>query len=134
MEARTTAAQSISAGTAILFRASNDLQKVEAPDCSGHLVAATGQLKKIKILVICLYMVDGVGFNEENRLIRWEAAKLVILLDLPAIIGGDMNMTPTEIMASGGIGKLCPWPVAPLSAEHIPHAAIRQGGNWTSSM
>ena len=62
-------------------------------DCDAQMLRMRG----VTVLVVMVYMTNGVAEPNENSPILWELVNLTRSNDLPFICMGDWNMTPEEM-------------------------------------
>ena len=102
-----------------------------------HWCAAQVSLRKGTLLLVTVYMTDGIGMAGVN-LARWREIVdfLFVMPRWPVAILGDWNMTPRELEASGALASMAPsrslhvWcaPVASTctmgSGRHIDYGVV----------
>ena len=70
------------------------------------------------ILVSSLYLKDSVGLDAENVGILTEVFRVALLAGHPVLIGGDWNLAPARLHASGLLEKLHLCTVPAASSDH----------------
>ena len=92
-----------SSGTAILLRRQYVQEAFHldgAPLCTDRVTAIIWAWKRQRIFMCAVYLVSGVGLNDENVRVLSLALRAYVASALPGILAGDFNVTPEEMWAA----------------------------------
>ena len=106
--------RSVSSGTAILTRDSigtywpgTDGEPCGTATASARFTAVVIQPPGIcPIILVSVYLQVGAGLNPANMQVLADIGNLVTGLQLPYIIGGDFNLVPAALTASGLLARI----------------------------